>query len=97
MKDKIMFLIIGILIGAIITTVGFLIYNKSLSNNADQPEMTQINGNGQMGAPSNDNMGEPPEKPDGEEQGEPPAKPDGENTKAPTDKSNASNSTNVNS
>ena len=30
MKDKIMFLIIGILIGAIITTVGFLIYNNSL-------------------------------------------------------------------
>ena len=97
MRDKIMFLIIGILIGAIIATGGFLIYNKSLSNNVSQPEMTQINGNGPMGAPSNDNMGEPPEKPDGEEQGEPPAKPDGENTKTPTDKSNASNSTNVNS
>ena len=64
MKDKIMFLIIGILIGAIITTGAFLIYNKTLSNNIIQPEMMQTNGNGQMQPPSNDNMGEPPEKPD---------------------------------
>ena len=73
MKDKIMFLIIGVLIGAIITTVGFLIYNKSLSNNMDEPKMNQ---NGQMQPPSNDNMGEPPAKPDGENGEEPPAKPD---------------------
>ena len=80
MKDKIMFLIIGILIGAIITTGGFLIYNKSLSDNAGQPEMTQMNGNGQMGAPSNDNMGEPPAKPDGENGEEPPARPEDSNS-----------------
>ena len=95
MKDKIMFLIIGILIGAIITTGGFLIYNKSLSDNAGQPEMTQMNGNGQMGAPSNDNMGEPPAKPDGEEQGEPPAKPDGDSNEEPPAKLEDSNSNNT--
>ncbi len=76
MKDKIIFLIIGILIGAIITTGGFLIYNKSLSNNVAQPEMMQMNGNGQIGPPSNDNMGEPPAKPDGENGEEPPARPE---------------------
>lgn len=29
MKEKIMYLIIGVLIGAIVTTSGFLIYNKT--------------------------------------------------------------------
>ena len=33
MKDKIIFLIIGILIGAIITTCGFLIYEKTNTSN----------------------------------------------------------------
>ena len=80
MKDKIMFLIIGVLIGAIITTGGFLIYNKSLSNNMAQPEMMQTDGNGQMQPLSNDNMGEPPTKPDGEEREEPPAKPEDSNS-----------------
>ena len=95
MKDKIMFLIIGILIGAIITTGGFLIYNKSLSNNVIQPEMMQMNENGQIGLPSNDNMGEPPTKPDGEEQGEPPAKPDGDSNEEPPAKPEDSNSNNT--
>ena len=80
MKDKIMFLIIGALIGAIITTGGFLIYNKSLSNNSTQPEMMQMNGNGQMQLPSNDNMGEPPTKPDGDSNEESPAKPENSNS-----------------
>ena len=80
MKDKIMFLIIGILIGAIITTAGFLIYNKSLSNNEAQPEMMQMNENGQSGPPSNGNMGEPPAKPDGENGEEPPTRPEDSNS-----------------
>ena len=82
-----MFLIIGVLIGAIITTCGFLIYNKSLSNNVTQPEM--------MKPPSNDNLGEPPAKPDGEEQGEPSAKPDGNSNEEPPTKPEDSNSNNV--
>ena len=76
MKDKIMFLIIGILIGAIIATTGFLIYNKSVENN---------NSNG-LQIP-NGQMGEPPAKPDGEDKNapsgnisEPPAKLDESNT-----------------
>jgi len=32
MKNRILTFIIGILVGAIITTVGFLIYNKSINN-----------------------------------------------------------------
>ena len=76
MKDKIIFLIIGVLIGAIITTCGFLIYNKSISNS--QPEMTQMRGNGQFRQSSDDDMGEPPEKLDGDNGEEPPERPDGE-------------------
>lgn len=65
MKDKIMCLIIGVLIGAIITTTGFLIYNKSISNNSSQTENMPMNQNGQMGETPSDNNGEPPEKPSG--------------------------------
>lgn len=48
MKDKILVLIIGIFIGAIITTTAFLIYNNTKSNNSNQLEMMKPNGNGQM-------------------------------------------------
>lgn len=80
MKKKILPFVIGVLVGAIIATAGFLIYNKSLSNNSTQSEMMQMNGNGQMQPPSNDNMGEPPAKPDGENGEEPPAKPEDSNS-----------------
>lgn len=79
MKDKIIFLIIGILIGAIITTTGFLIYNKTVAKNSNQPEMMQMNENGQMQRPENGNVEEPPEKPSGYNGEEPPAKPDDSN------------------
>lgn len=81
MKSKILILIIGILIGAIMATTGFLIYNKSVSNkNSNQTEMIGPNGNGQMGEPpSNGNMGEPPAKPDGDNGEEPPARPENSN------------------
>lgn len=75
MKDKILCLIIGILIGAIATTSAFLIYNKTLERNSNGQEMMQMNENGQMQPPSNGNMGEPPEKPEGDNGEEPPAKP----------------------
>jgi hypothetical protein len=85
MKGKVLTLIIGILIGAIIATAGFLIYNKTIS--ANQPDIMQMDGNGQgqMGDPSNGSgqmggqngdMSEPPEKPDGDNGEEPPTKPD---------------------
>jgi hypothetical protein len=75
MKGKILTLIIGILIGAIIATAGFLIYN-STANALIQPDMTQMDGKGgQMGDFSggdengknggqNGNMSEPPSKPE---------------------------------
>lgn len=71
MKDRIVFLIIGILIGAIIATSAFWIYNKIISNNNENfPEMMQMNSNGQMGNPPSGNMQTPPEKPDGEMPGQ---------------------------
>ncbi len=62
MKNKILYLIIGILIGAIATTTAFLIYNKTLSKNFNQPEMMQMDENQRKELPSNRNMREPDEK-----------------------------------
>ena len=66
MKNRILTLIIGILVGSIITTAGFLIYNKSI-NNKQNEMLKQFENNGQMQRP-NGNMGEPPEKPNGDMQ-----------------------------
>ena len=60
MKDKIIFLVIGILIGAIVATGAFYIYNKS--NNTNN---IQMNG-GQPPELPNGQSGTPPEKPSGE-------------------------------
>lgn len=65
MKGKILTLFIGILIGAIVTTTGFMIYNKVKVDSMDGQKMM----NGQMrndGEMFDRNMpdGEPPEKPD---------------------------------
>ena len=62
MKNRILTFIIGVLVGAIITTAGFLIYSKSINKN----QMNMIfENNGQMQRPGG-NMGEPPEKPQGD-------------------------------
>ena len=42
MKDKILVLIIGILIGAVIMTCVFLVYNKSTKKNSDCEDTTNI-------------------------------------------------------
>lgn len=59
MKNKILTFIIGVLIGAIITTGFFLIYEKVNNNNSmpngERPQMMKME-NGET----------PPEKPDGE-------------------------------
>lgn len=83
MKNKILTFIIGLLVGAIITTFVFFIYLKVNKNeNASANNQTQ-----QMGMPGE--MGEPPAKPDGEtestdgnttEKRTRPTKTDGENT-----------------
>lgn len=57
MKNRILTFIIGILVGAIMATSGFLIYSKSINNNQNEM-MKQFKNNRQMV-----NMGEPAEKP----------------------------------
>ena len=60
MKDKIVTLVIGILIGAIITAGGFLIFGNNNSNN------------GMQGGPDSSQMGEKPSGEMGDGQGTPP-------------------------
>ncbi len=64
MKNRILTFVIGILVGAILTTIGFLVYNNSVIRNPNQI-MKQFQNNGQFERP-NGNMGEPPEKPQGD-------------------------------
>lgn len=78
MKGKVLTLIIGILIGAILATGGFLIYNKVNSNN-NQNNMSngpQMNGD----RPSMPGNGQKPD-------GEPPAKPGEDNNSKTTNNS----------
>ena len=60
MKNKILIFIIGLLVGAVLSTGAFYIYTAT--------NTSCNNGSGEM------KQGEPPEKPDGES-GEPPEKP----------------------
>ena len=62
MKNRILTFIIGVLTGAIIMTLVFLIFNKP--NDNKNIENFSPNGNGQMYQP-NGNLEEPPERPDG--------------------------------
>ena len=64
MKSKILTFIIGVLVGAIIATAGFFIYNKvnrknRMGANGERPGMMQ-RGDGET----------PPEKPNGEQENE---------------------------
>ena len=63
MKDKVFIFIIGVLLGAVLSTGAFYIYT-TISNSKCSKQEIQMNG------------GEPPEKPDGEN-GRPPEKPNG--------------------
>ena len=65
MRNRILTFIIGFLLGAIITTSGFLIYSKTINKNISQNERIPMNNNGQMQHP-NEDMGEPPAKPEGD-------------------------------
>lgn len=65
MKSRILTFIIGILVGAIITTLGFFIYSKSINKNQNPNERMPFKNNRQMEMP-NGNMGEPTEKPQGD-------------------------------
>lgn len=107
MKEKILTLVIGILIGAILATGGFLIYNKTNSKNkannrGDRPQMMQ-NGNGNnMRTPPNmqngsnqgngNNMGTPPEKPSDDNQSNQSTPPDMPSNNGQTNNNNSNNS-----
>ena len=69
MKDKVLIFIIGFLVGAIVATCGFLIYEKTKSSNknsnnnfpgGNMPQMMERDGN-------MENMPTPPQMPDDEE------------------------------
>lgn len=69
MKDKIFLFIIGVLVGAVISTSAFYIYITTFNSN-DSNQVMQMNG------------GSPPEMPNGQqgENGQPPEKPSDNNT-----------------
>lgn len=77
MKDKILLFIIGLLVGAIIATGAFYVYNKSTST-------CTTNSNTQMSLPG----GNPPSMSDNQN-GEPPAKPGESNTGMSTNTQNS--------
>lgn len=84
MKKQILTLIIGILIGAIITTGVFLIIKSNSNQNVG-------NMGGQMGEPPSMDGNSMPQGGQGGQQGEPPAEP-GENTTNSTTNATATNS-----
>ena len=97
MKDKLFIFIIGFLVGAIIATGGFIIYNKVTADNSVIEQSNRIDG-GPPGMPDSQNggQGEPPEKPSDQSggQGEPPEKPSdqsGEHSKPSKKSDNKSN------
>lgn len=68
MKNRILTFVIGVLTGAIITTLIFIIINP-FNGRGNAPE-------GMVNKPPEGQFGERPERPNGE-MGEPPAKPEG--------------------
>ena len=62
MNDKIIMLIIGLLIGAVISTGAFYIYTTTASKCDCSNQNTQMNGENPKEMPNNQN-GQPPEKP----------------------------------
>lgn len=79
MKDKIMMLIIGVLLGAVIASGYFYIYSNS--KKCDCTNSNSSNSNSQSQMP----YGQPPEKPDGDNSnGQPPEMPGESNTTSTT-------------
>lgn len=68
MKDKIMLFVIGVLVGAVISTGAFYVYTTTNSSCNCNNQNTQMN-NGEQ----------PPEKPDGDNGSQPPEKPSDDN------------------
>ena len=68
MKDKIIIFMIGLLVGAVISTASFYVY--TLSNNNNSNNNIQMNGGQPPSMPGgqNSDLNEPPEKPSGDNQ-----------------------------
>ena len=107
MKEKIFMFIIGLLVGAILATGGFYIYQKNnktseSTNTTSQNQTQNFEERGQRGGgkmPGNFDGEEPPEMPDGEmpemqEGEEPPAKPDDEESNSTSEKRTKPNKNN---
>lgn len=82
MKDKILVFIIGLLIGAVVTASGFLVYEKNNKNTTQTQNQTQ----GQMMERPNGQT--PPEKPDGDNNNETRPEPPSKNNTSNTNKTN---------
>ena len=79
MKDKILLFVIGVLVGAVISTGAFFVYTKATTTcNTNSNSQMQMPGGNPPSMPNGQN-GQPPEKPDGEN-GQPPEKPSEGNT-----------------
>lgn len=90
MKEKMMYLILGILIGAVITAGCFLVFSKSSSQGMNGGNMPEMPSGDMMGGENGNNGEKPADLPDG-------------NTVAPSDStaapetSSSSNTTDQNS
>ena len=62
MKEKIILFVIGVLVGAVISTGAFYVYTTTNSNNNNNGSNTQMNGGQPPEMPSGQN-GQPPEMP----------------------------------
>ena len=67
MKDKIILFVIGVLVGAVISTGAFYVYTTTNSNNCSN-ESQEVNGGERPEMPSGQGgeMGQPPEMPNGQ-------------------------------
>ena len=71
MKDKILLFIIGVLVGAVISTGAFFVYTKATTcNNSNNNQTMQMPGGTppNMNGNQNNGNGQPPERPDGNNQ-----------------------------
>lgn len=85
MKDKILLFVIGVLVGAVISTGAFFVYTKATTT-------CNTNSNNQIGMPG----GNPPSMQDGQsgQNGQPPEMPNGNNSENNNSQSNNQSNSN---
>lgn len=88
MKDKIFLFIIGVLIGAVISTGSFYIYTTTINKCDCSNQSTQVEGGSPPEMPGDSKNGQPPEKPSGDNNEQPPEKPSENNTQENTQDNN---------